>query len=109
MFEITIRVLGGLLSAYQLTGDERLLGLAEDLGERLLPAFASPIGMPYRHVDLATGEVSGAESNPAEIGTLILEFGTLARLTGRQVFYGKAKRALSELHRRSRRPTCSTS
>ncbi len=37
--EITIRLLGGLLSAYQLTGDERLLRLADDLGTRLLPAF----------------------------------------------------------------------
>lgn len=104
VFEITIRILGGLLSSYQLTGDGRLLGLAEDLGERLLPAFESPTGMPYRYVDLASGETSGAESNPAEIGTLILEFGTLARLTGREVFYDKAKRALVELHRR-RAPT----
>src|SRR6185295_14716190 len=40
-FEITIRLLGGLLSNYQLTGDKRLLRLAEDLGNRLLPAFAS--------------------------------------------------------------------
>src|SRR6266404_7541142 len=31
-FEITIRLLGGLLSNYQLTGDKRLLDLAEDLG-----------------------------------------------------------------------------
>ncbi|HEV7904146.1 MAG TPA: glycoside hydrolase family 47 protein, partial [Pyrinomonadaceae bacterium] len=38
-FEITIRHLGGLLSGYQLTGDKRLLALAEDLGTRLLPAF----------------------------------------------------------------------
>jgi mannosidase alpha-like ER degradation enhancer 2 len=100
VFEITIRILGGLLSSYQMTGDQRLLDLAEDLGERLLPAFESPTGMPYRYVGLVSGEVSGAESNPAEIGTLILEFGTLARLTGRDVFYDKAKRALVELHRR---------
>ena len=33
-FEITIRLLGGLLSSYQLTGDKRLLALAEDLGTR---------------------------------------------------------------------------
>ena len=38
-FEITIRVLGGLLSSYQMTGDRRLLDLAEDLGTRLLPVF----------------------------------------------------------------------
>src|ERR1041384_3085123 len=37
-FEVTIRLLGGLLSGYQFTGDKRLLNLAEDLGSRLLPA-----------------------------------------------------------------------
>lgn len=99
-FEITIRLLGGLLSAHQMTGDRRLLALAEDLGNRLLPAFDSPTGMPYMYVNLKTGKVSGAVSNPAEIGTLILEFGTLARLTQRDVFYEKPKKALAELFRR---------
>jgi len=32
-FEITIRMLGGLLSSYQLSGDKRLLALADDLGK----------------------------------------------------------------------------
>lgn len=99
-FEITIRILGGLLSGYEMTGDARLLRLAEDLGKRLLPAFDSPTGMPYMYVNLKTGKTSGATSNPAEIGTLILEFGTLAKLTGKPVFFDKAKRALVELHRR---------
>ena len=99
-FEITIRLLGGLLSAYQLTGDKRLLNLAEDLGNRLLPAFNSPTGMPYRFVNLKTGKVRDAESNPAETGTLLIEFGTLAKLTNRPVFYNKAKRALVETYKR---------
>ncbi|HEY6929523.1 MAG TPA: glycoside hydrolase family 47 protein [Thermoanaerobaculia bacterium] len=99
-FEITIRVLGGLLSAYQMTQDRRLLALAEDLGNRLLPAFESPTGMPYMYVNLKTGEKSGARSNPAEIGTLILEFGTLSRLTGKTVFFDKAKKALVSLYQR---------
>src|SRR6202161_2910760 len=38
-FEITIRLLGGLLSSHQLTGDKHLLDLAADLGSRLLPVF----------------------------------------------------------------------
>ena len=54
-FEITIRLLGGLLSSYQLTGDKRLLSLAEDLGNRLLPVFNSPTGLPYVYVNLRTG------------------------------------------------------
>jgi len=99
-FEITIRLLGGLLSSYQMTGDKRLLVLAEDLGNRLLPVFNSPTGMPYRFVNLQTGKVRDAESNPAETGTLLIEFGTLSKLTGRSVFYDKAKRALVETFNR---------
>ena len=99
-FEITIRLLGGLLSGYQITGDKRLLHLADDLGKRLLPVFSSPTGMPYMFVNLRTGKASGAVSNPAEIGTLVLEFGTLSRLNGNQVYFDKAKNALVQLYRR---------
>src|SRR5712664_464821 len=99
-FEITIRLLGGLLSSYQLTGDKHLLVLAEDLGNRLLPVFDSPTGLPYRFVNLKTGKVSGTKTNPAEAGTLLIEFGTLAKLTHRAVFYDKAKRALVEIYNR---------
>lgn len=99
-FEITIRLLGGLLSSYQLTGDKRLLHLAEDLGTRLLPAFNSPTGLPYVYVNLHTGQVRDALTNPAETGTLLLEFGTLSKLTGRAEFYDKAKRGLVETYKR---------
>ncbi|HEV2842390.1 MAG TPA: glycoside hydrolase family 47 protein [Chthoniobacterales bacterium] len=99
-FEITIRLLGGLLSGYQLTGDKRLLALAEDLGTRLLPAFDSPTGLPYVFVNLRTGQVRDPVSNPAETGTLLLEFGTLGKLTGKPVFFEKAKRALVETYQR---------
>ena len=98
-FEFTIRFLGGLLSSYQLTGDRRLLQLAKDLGDRLLPAFGSPTGMPYVNVNLKTGAVKGSVSNPAEIGTLLLEFGTLSRLTGDTRYEHAAKRALGSLYR----------
>jgi mannosidase alpha-like ER degradation enhancer 2 len=99
-FEITIRVLGGLLSGYEMTGDEALLRLADDLGGRLLPAFESPTGMPYMYVNLRTGQTRGAQTNPAEIGTLIVEFGALSRHTGKPVYFEKAKRALLELYKR---------
>jgi ER degradation enhancer, mannosidase alpha-like 2 len=99
-FEITIRLLGGLLSSYQMTGDPRLLRLADDLGTRLLPVFDSPTGMPYMYVNLKTGKTSGVKSNPAEIGTLILEFGTLSRLTHKPIYFNKAKNALVQLYKR---------
>ncbi|MFN2492990.1 MAG: glycoside hydrolase family 47 protein, partial [Pyrinomonadaceae bacterium] len=101
-FEITIRLLGGLLSSYQLTGDRRLLALAEELGNRLLPVFGSPTGLPYIEINLKTGKVSGRDTNPAEAGTLLIEFGTLSKLTNKPVFYDKAKRALVEIYKRAR-------
>lgn len=99
-FEVTIRLLGGLLSSYQMTRDKRLLNLAEDLGNRLLPVFNSPTGMPYRYVNLKTGRTSKPVSNPAETGTLLIEFGTLSKLTRKPIFYEKAKRALVETYKR---------
>ena len=99
-FEITIRLLGGLLSAYQITGDRKLLAMADDLGTRLLPVFNSPTGLPYRYVNLRTGKTRGEVSNPAETGTLIIEFGTLSKLTGKPIYYEKAKRALAETYQR---------
>ena len=99
-FEITIRLLGGLIACYQLTGDKRLLDLAKDLGTRLLPVFDSPTGLPYRFVNLKTGKVRGAETNPAETGTLLIEFGTLSKITKNKIFYDKAKRALVETYKR---------
>ena len=99
-FEVTIRLLGGLLSGYQLSNDAHLLALAHDLGKRLLPVFKSPTGLPYEYVNLRTGNVRGTQTNPAEAGSLLLEFGTLSRLTGEPVFYDTAKRALVETYRR---------
>jgi mannosidase alpha-like ER degradation enhancer 2 len=52
------------------------------------------------YVNLRTGKTSGARSNPAEVGTLILEFGTLGKLTNKPVYMEKAKRALVELYKR---------
>lgn len=100
VFEVTIRLLGGLLSAYQLDGDPRFLDLADDLGRRLLPAFASSTGMPYRFVNLRSGAVRDGINNPAEIGTLMLEFGVLGKLTGNDDYYNTAKHAVREVFSR---------
>ena len=99
-FEITIRLLGGLLSAYELNKDRRFLVLAEDLGKRLLPVFNTPTGMPCRYVNLQTGKIRDSINNPAEIGTSLLEFGTLSKLTDNPLYYQKAKSALVALYNR---------
>jgi ER degradation enhancer, mannosidase alpha-like 2 len=94
VFEITIRLLGGLITAYQLDGNKRFLELAEDLGKRLMPAFKTPTGIPYRYINLQTGTLKDSVNNPAEIGTLLLEFGQLSKLTGNKTYYAAAKKAI---------------
>lgn len=111
VFETNIRVVGGLLSAHLLSrraGVEvepgwpcsgPLLRLAEDVANRLLPAFATKTGMPYGTVNLVTGVPRGETSVTctAGVGTFLLEFATLSRLTGNPVFEKTALRALRAL------------
>ena len=52
LFETTIRVLGGLLSAYHLSKDNVFLDKATDVGTRLMGSFTSPSGMLKKRVDM---------------------------------------------------------
>ena len=95
VFETNIRIVGGLISAHLLSraaGVETaewpcqgpLLSLAEDVVQRLLPAFNTPTGMPYGTVNLRHGVPEGETpiTCTAGVGTFIVEFGSLSRLTG---------------------------
>ncbi|KAJ3528386.1 hypothetical protein NM688_g8007 [Phlebia brevispora] len=53
-FETVIRYLGGLLSAYALTGNVVLLSRANKLGKQLLPVFSSAHGLPSFAVNVGT-------------------------------------------------------
>ncbi|MEW6510971.1 MAG: glycoside hydrolase family 47 protein [Bacteroidota bacterium] len=98
VFEFTIRILGSLIANFQSSGDARLLALADSLATRMTPAFISGTGMPYRFVNLRTGAVRGEVSNPGEIGTLLVEWGSLSALTRKPAFYNYAKNALLRVY-----------
>lgn len=106
VFEATIRLVGGLVAGYKATENETLLELACDLADRLLPAFEkSPTGMPYRFVNLRTGDVSSGffdepENFMAEIGTHIVEWGELSELVDDDTYYNAAKSALRAAYER---------
>jgi len=100
VFEIVIRLLGGLEAAYEIDGDKKFLTLAKDLADRILPAFNTPTGMPYRYIHLQTGKLRDSINNPAEIGTLMMEFGKLSKLTGDNKYYNTVKKAMMELYKR---------
>jgi hypothetical protein len=82
VFETTIRALGGLLSAYDLSGEHDLLLKAVDLGDLLLPAFNTGSGIPKAMVDFRTHQASNSWSGDgailSELGTLQVEFRYLA-------------------------------
>jgi mannosyl-oligosaccharide alpha-1,2-mannosidase len=103
VFEAVIRLVGGLLAGHQATGRPALLARARELADRLLPAFtASPTGLPYTHVNLRTGAVSGDVAALAEVGSNAMEFGLLSRLTGDPRYYEASMRAYrAALSRRS--------
>ena len=95
VFETSIRLVGGLLSAFHASGDPVLLAKARECADRLLPSFAaSPLGIPHRYINLKTGALRGQDTNPAETGTFIPEFGFLSRATGDDRYRAAAKRAL---------------
>ncbi|KAJ7030177.1 glycoside hydrolase family 47 protein [Mycena alexandri] len=99
-FETTIRVLGGLLSALHLSGDEMYLRYAVDLADRMLPAFNTPSGLPLSSVNLETrvGIPDAWNKNyisTAEATTLQLEFRDLAQLTKNATYWRKAETVMS--------------
>ncbi|CAG8559078.1 6786_t:CDS:1, partial [Acaulospora colombiana] len=58
VFETTIRYLGGLLSAFELSDDPIFLEKAYELGTALLPSFNSSTGLPYNELSLAKYDYS---------------------------------------------------
>ncbi|CAG8485578.1 414_t:CDS:10, partial [Diversispora eburnea] len=94
VFETTIRYLGGLLSAYELSKDTMFLSKANDLGLALLTAFNSTTGLPYNYLSLSDEFkvvklpwINGCLL--AQVGSLYLEFSKLAELTGNSEFFFK--------------------
>ncbi len=98
VFEVNIRILGGLLCMYEMSGNPRVLEKAREFGDRLLPAFRSPTGLPYYYVNLKTGATKGEIVCVAEAGSYLFEFGILSYYTGNPLYYQTAKRADLKLH-----------
>ncbi|XP_072816659.1 endoplasmic reticulum mannosyl-oligosaccharide 1,2-alpha-mannosidase isoform X1 [Vicugna pacos] len=102
LFESTIRILGGLLSAFHLSGDVLFLQKAEDFGNRLMPAFQTPSKIPYSDVNIGTGAAHPprwtSDSTVAEVTSIQLEFRELSRLTGVKKFQEAAEEVTRHIH-----------
>ncbi|KAJ1544453.1 hypothetical protein HK405_008631, partial [Cladochytrium tenue] len=89
LFETTIRVLGGLLAAYDLEGDPALMEAARAVADRLMPALEAADGgeLPLNYVDLESGAATDLHGRKDEIyvsqaGSIQLEFQYLSDVTG---------------------------
>jgi mannosyl-oligosaccharide alpha-1,2-mannosidase len=104
VFETTIRVLGGLLSAHDLSGEQMFLRKAQEIGDRLMPAWETPSGIPYSTINLATGHAknadwSGGASILADLGTEQLELIALSQRTGVPKYKEKAEKVIKQLRK----------
>merc|ERR1711991_960092 len=104
-FETSIRVFGGLLSAYDLSRDKMVLEKAKDIGDRLMKAFEpSPLGLPLSQVHLTSGRAAlpswtGGKAILSEIGTLQLEYVYLAKHLGEPKYAEKVLNIFEVLHK----------
>jgi len=101
VFETNIRYLGGFLSAFDLSGDKRLLGKATEVGEMLYKAFDTPSHMPVTRWDMraaikGTTQVA-SEGLIAEVGTLSMEFTRLSVLTGDPKWFSLVQRISDDM------------
>ncbi|TWW66735.1 Endoplasmic reticulum mannosyl-oligosaccharide 1,2-alpha-mannosidase [Takifugu flavidus] len=102
LFETTIRVLGGLLSTYHLTGDQLFLDKAKDLGSRLMPAFNTPSKIPFSDVNIGKGTAHPprwtTDSTLAEVTSIQLEFRELSRLTQEPQYQEVVNEVMKQVH-----------
>jgi len=87
VFETVIRIVGGFMAAFDLSGERVFVDKCVELTERLIPAYRTPTGIPYNIINLATAMAKNPSwtqqaSTLAEFGTQQLEFVALSRTTG---------------------------
>ncbi|KAJ7439202.1 glycoside hydrolase family 47 protein [Mycena latifolia] len=83
VFETTIRFVGGLLSAYELSGEKHpfLVAKAKQVADKLAFSWVGNDIINYGHIDFTDNTPNIAVTNIAEAGTLTLEWTTLSKFT----------------------------
>jgi len=107
VFESTIRVMGGLLAAFDMTGDRMFVDKAEDLALALGPAYETPLNFPRSEMHLSTRTArtpawigGGQAALLAEVGTVQMELLSLAAATGNVSYARTAETIVRNLNAR---------
>lgn len=107
LFETTIRHLGGMLSAYDISGSKYpiLIEKAVELAEILYTAFDTPNRMPTPHYTWSATDPDANNHMPssqivlAVLGSLSLEFTRLSQITGNDKYFDAIQRVMNELEK----------
>lgn len=104
VFETIIRVIGGLLSSYSLTGREIFKKKSIELASSLLFAFDSSSHLPYGTVGLSSHSKynpswSGGSSTVAEVGSIQLELAFLSYITNDNIYKDKGEKVYDILNK----------
>ena len=91
--------MGGLLGAYDLSGDDLMLERATELAGILGKAFNTESGVPMGRIDpgLKFGGFRGGQVSIAEAGSMSLEYMRLGQITGNRTWFDYAQRAMDFL------------
>ena len=101
MFEANIRLVGGLLSSYALTGDPIFKEKAKHVADILMPAFKTNFGIPTSLINFSNGHRNThhwtKNSILSEYGTMHLEFSYLSDITGDPDYRDRVEKVRSVL------------
>jgi len=101
-FETVIRYLGGMISAYDLSGDKLMLYRAQNLADTMIKrGFNTLTGLPPSHISLhgppqPTNTTTGVVIL-AEVGSFTLEFTRLAQITKNATYFETVHRIMDFL------------
>ncbi|KAJ9103821.1 hypothetical protein QFC21_002283 [Naganishia friedmannii] len=95
-FETGIRYLGGLIGAYDLSGDPIVLERAKELGKILGRGFDTPSGLVMGRFDAGSKSdyFHNGRVSLAEVGSMNLELTRLSQVTGDRWYFDQAQRAI---------------
>lgn len=104
LFESVIRYLGGMLSAYDLSGDQRLKAKLVDLGQMLHRTWRTKNGMPcsyYDPIEMVGNQkpVASHDVPLADIGSFYRDLSRSNQVTGDHSFYQTVETMTGVLHR----------
>lgn len=100
-FETVIRVLGGLLSSFDLSGDKVFLDKATELANRMSNVFGSKTGLPFHGVNIARSTAEGDGNTLADVGTVTMEYFSLTHSSGEIDHRNRAHTATKQIRAKS--------